>query len=552
MLGRVLVEELAQRLPGTIVLAESGAISAAPDAIVEVNVLRLDADRDGTVVLRAQFGLARPPGNGTTLSRSAEIRAPARSPGIGGEVAAMSDAVAQLAEQIAAAVAASRRPGRMGSPTAADDPPPSLHECPGCGHFQLVPKLRGRMAARCTRCDAALRRGHDDPLGHATALAFAALVLMCVVASMTMMQVATAGISHAADLLAGPVELFARGLWELAAVVVFTTVVAPFLLLAGLLYMLLMLRLPQPPRHLRAVYRVVVWLAPWSMIEVFLLGSFVAYTKLQDLVSIEVGPALVALAALTLVMTWLNTVADQHLMWEALQHRGVVGPPPAATLPVLPAQPVGCHGCGLVQPAPQGHGHCRRCGAALHARKPNSIAGTWALCIAAAILYVPANYYPVLTVVQLGSGAPSTILGGVEELIEARMWPLAALVFTASIAVPMLKLAGLVFMLVCTQIGAGRWLRERTRLYWFVLKIGRWSMVDIFMESLLGALVQFGRVVTIDPGVGAVAFCGVVILTMIAAETFDPRLMWDSAAAARAPALQQGAGTTRQNTPLAP
>src|SRR5208283_2371875 len=105
----------------------------------------------------------------------------------------------------------------------------------------------------------------------------------------------------------------------------------------------------------------------------------------------------------------------------------------------------------------------------------------------------------------------------------------AALVFAASIAVPMFKLLGLGFMLVCTQIGAAGWLRERTRLYWFVLRIGRWSMVDIFMESLLGALVQFGRVVTIEPGVGAVAFCGVVILTMIAAETFDPRLMWDSA-----------------------
>jgi paraquat-inducible protein A len=155
---------------------------------------------------------------------------------------------------------------------------------------------------------------------------------------------------------------------------------------------------------------------------------------------------------------------------------------------------------------------------------------TWALCFAAAVLYIPANYYPVLTVMQLGSGAPSTILGGVVELIEAKMWPLAALVFTASVAVPMLKLVGLVTMLVCVRIGAGSWLRERTKLFGFILQIGRWSMVDIFMESLLGALVQFGTVVTIEPGAGAVAFCAVVILTMLAAESFDPRLMWDAAA----------------------
>ena len=166
-----------------------------------------------------------------------------------------------------------------------------------------------------------------------------------------------------------------------------------------------------------------------------------------------------------------------------------------------------------------------RCESVLHVRKPDSIARTWALVIAAAILYIPANYYPVLTVVQLGAGAPSTILGGVEELVAARQYPLAALVFFASILVPLLKLVGLSIMLIATQTGRLGWLRDRTRLYHIVRFIGRWSMIDIFMESLLGALVVFGSVITIEPGVGAVAFCGVVILTMFAAETFDPRLM---------------------------
>jgi len=143
---------------------------------------------------------------------------------------------------------------------------------------------------------------------------------------------------------------------------------------------------------------------------------------------------------------------------------------------------------------------------------------------------VPANLYPVLTVVQLGAGQPSTILGGVRELVMAEMYPLAALVFFASIAVPMLKLIGLSIMLIATQRGRGGWLRDRTTLYHVVRWIGRWSMIDIFMEALLGALVQFGTVITIEPGVGALAFCGVVILTMLAAETFDPRAMWDAAA----------------------
>ena len=399
--------------------------------------------------------------------------------------------------------------------------------------------------ARCSRCGGVLRRGHADPLNHAAALAFGALVLLAIATAKTLMTVQTAGIVHHTNLFGGPIELRSRGLWPLAVVVIFTTVVAPFLLIAGTLYVLLMLRLPRPPHHLRLVFKALNKLGPWSMIDVLLLGAFVAFVKLQDLVQIEVGAALVALVVLSFVMTWLSSLLESDAIWEEMQRRGVAGPPrdvPAAGAP-LPAGVLSCHGCGLVQPPPATEAQgCLRCGAPLHRRKPNSLARTWALCLAAVILYLPANIYPVLTVMQLGAGAPSTILGGVRELIEAKMWPLAALVFMASVAIPMLKLVGLGIMLFCVQTGRTARLRERTSLYKFVLMIGRWSMVDIFMELLLGALVQFGNVVTIEPGVGAVAFCSVVILTMFAAESFDPRLMWDAAAQSQGSALDpQGA-----------
>jgi paraquat-inducible protein A len=171
----------------------------------------------------------------------------------------------------------------------------------------------------------------------------------------------------------------------------------------------------------------------------------------------------------------------------------------------------------------------------VHERKPDSLNRTLALVIAGVILYIPANVYPVLTVIQLGSGEPSTIMGGVEELVASKMYPLALLVFFASVLVPLFKLIGLVSMIGATSLTgtaeqAGVLLRQRTRLYFIVAWIGRWSMVDIFMESLLGALVQFGRAVTIEPGMGALAFCAVVIVTIFAAEAFDPRLMWDAAA----------------------
>lgn len=406
----------------------------------------------------------------------------------------------------------------------------ALRECPGCGLFQLVPALAGGMTAQCRRCGTTLHRARGHPLDHSMALVVAALVLMIVMCTTTLMTVHTFGIVHHAGLFAGPAELVRRDMSALALVVVFVTVAAPLIKLGGMLYVLLRIREARPPRHLRRVFAWVEWLSPWSMIEVFVLGVFVAYVKLGDLVTIELNTGVYALLALTFVLTWADSALDREAVWDKLgrasdRDASVSG----RELGRVPPDAMGCEICRLVSTPREYDTECPRCGSVLHVRKPNSIAWTWALVIAAAAMYLPANIYPVLTVMQLGAGQPSTILGGVRELISSRMYPLAALVFFASIAVPMLKLVGLSIMLVATQRGRGGWLRDRTRLYHIVRRIGRWSMIDIFMESLLGALVQFGTVITIEPGVGAVAFCAVVILTMFAAETFDPRLMWDAA-----------------------
>jgi paraquat-inducible protein A len=414
---------------------------------------------------------------------------------------------------------------RPGLRSAADRPTtqPQLRECPGCGLLQTVPPLAPGMTAQCGRCPTTLRRTSAHRPDHILALALTAFVLLVVMCSTTLMSVETAGISHVADLFSGPQELVRRNMAELAAVVLFVTVLAPFARLIGTLYVLLRLHETPPPRHLRRVFALAEKLRPWSMIEVFVLGVFVAYVKLGDLVHIGLAAGVYALLALTFVLVWMDSALDRERVWEKLD-----GQSPANGAPRDLAGAVGCETCGLVSVPPPDDPRCPRCESVLHARKPDSVARTWALVIAAAVLYVPANYYPVLTVMQLGAGAPSTILGGVQELVRARQYPLAALVFFASIAVPMLKLIGLTLMLLAIQTRRAGWLRDRTRLYHVVRFVGRWSMIDIFMESLLGALIVFGSVITIEPGIGAVAFCGVVILTMFAAETFDPRVMWDA------------------------
>jgi paraquat-inducible protein A len=405
-----------------------------------------------------------------------------------------------------------------------------IRECPGCGLFQTVPALEPGTTARCMRCSTILHRAASHPLDYNIALTLAALILLVIMCSTTLMNVETAGIRLTAGLFSGPEELVRRGMGELAAVIVFVTVLAPFGKLIGTLYVLIRLREPRPPRHLRRVFALVEKLRPWSMIDVFVFGVFVAYVKLGDVVTIGLQAGVYALLALTFIIIWADSALDRQAVWDALDSRDE-----AAGLSCCHssrrgvAGAIGCETCGLVSFPATPDPSCPRCDTPLHARKPDSITRTWALVIAAAVLYVPANYYPVLTVMQLGAGQPSTILGGVEELFSARMYPLAALVFFASIAVPMLKLAGLSILMIATQTGWAGWLRDRTRLYHIVRWIGRWSMIDIFMEALLGALVRFGNVITIEPGIGAVAFCSVVILTMIAAETFDPRLMWDAA-----------------------
>jgi len=203
----------------------------------------------------------------------------------------------------------------------------------------------------------------------------------------------------------------------------------------------------------------------------------------------------------------------------------------AGVLTAARAGLMACHGCGLLL-GRRGHGRgeslrCPRCAAPVHARKPGSLERTTALVITATILYVPAMTFPIMTVVSFGKGQSDTILSGVAHLMHAGLWSLAILVLFASVLVPVLKLVGLSF-LVWSIHRRWRWRpRDRTLLYRIIEVVGRWSMIDIFMISILVALVKLGNVATIETGIGATCFAAVVVVTMFASMSFDPRLIWD-------------------------
>ncbi len=407
----------------------------------------------------------------------------------------------------------------------------SPHECLMCGLFQSLPELPHGSTARCLRCAAPLAHGKTDPAGRALAFAATALLMLALAVSQPFLALDLRGQGQQTGLFTGASALVDRGMWELGVVVVFTTTVAPLMRIVGIVWVVIGLRLRRPPPHLARVFRLVEELAPWSMVEVFMLGVFVAYTKLADLAMVHVGVAAYALGALMLAMAAADWALDHAAVWREIARRA-----PIAVRPEKPGPRIGCDDCGMVS---HHRGMCPRCGGRLHHRKPDSLGRTWALLIAAGLLYIPANILPVTTYIQLGQGSPDTILSGVEELAAGGQWPLAALVFIASITVPMLKLCGLAVLLISTQLRATGRLVERTRLYRIVEAVGRWSMIDVFVISVLTALVRLGQLATIIPGPGVICFCAVVILTMLAAESFDPRLMWDAAATRSPPRPQR-------------
>ena len=399
--------------------------------------------------------------------------------------------------------------------------------CPGCDLHQAVGPLAPGGAALCGRCgDRLHRRPRRDPQ-YALALVVTAVALFAVGNSFPLVVFELAGHSQSGLLVSGVIALYREGYWELAALVGFTTMVAPAAYLAGLFYVLLAQVRARRLPFLRQILRAVRGLTPWAMMEVYSLGILVAVVKLGDYGALVPGIALAAFLCLALLVVAINRDIDEAALWRLAAAAGDGGNAAALGSGVLWS----CAVCGLLmRPLAGGagaRGDCPRCGSAVAPRKPDSLSRTWALLLAGFVLYIPANLLPVMTIVSFGQQQTSTILGGVIELAQAGMWPIAGIVFLASIAIPVLKLVSLTLIAASVH---WRWSwrpAERTRLYRIVEGIGRWSMIDVFMVSILVALVNLGVLAQVEPDLGAAFFCAVVIITMFAASSFDPRLIWD-------------------------
>lgn len=413
----------------------------------------------------------------------------------------------------------------------------TLLACRDCGQIHRADAgLLRRRSLSCRRCGA--RLWHRPAIGAAGLFAFAAtaVILLVLANAFPLFEIGLTGDRRSALIASGAVALarYGGGISAVGVLVALIALLIPALS-AGLAATVLgrlnaaARKVHSRRREIAGLWRAVLQLRPWSMLDVYLLSAVVAYTRLGQLAGVRVAIAAggYALAALVLAQILIEQSLGRQRVWDAICDPGKYAPAPGEAW-------VLCLECDLVagvRVADTARRHCPRCSARLRPRRTGNLAATAALTAAGYILYLPANLLPVMSITQFGRTDPYTILGGVRELATAGLWPLALLVLVASIIVPGLKLGGLAWFLIAVRLRATSLLRPRTALYRFINFIGRWSNIDVFVVSILVALVQFGNLTTIEPGPGIACFAAVVVATMIATRVFDPRLMWDAAAA---------------------
>lgn len=397
-------------------------------------------------------------------------------------------------------------------------PLPDLIACHDCGAVFRRPALRPGQKACCARCGAVLCRAPRLSPDQLLALVLTALILLLIANLTPIVELSVQGQSNRATLFGSITALWSEGRQLVATLAFATTLGFPALELSALLAVLLIWRRdPNAPRT-APLLRAVQALRPWGMIEVFMLGVLVALVKLSHLARVLPGTALWAFAALTVLLATILSF-DLKALWESRAVDGAADDPGAA----LP-----CHVCGLVCDDAPAHARCPRCGAPLHRRKTDSLARTWAFLIAAAILYLPANLLPMMETTSLLGRESDTIMSGIVYFWTSGSPDLAALIFLVSIFVPMAKLLCLAALAVAAKRGRRRGLRQSAQLFRIVEIVGRWSMLDIFVVALMVGMVRFHGLAVIEAGPAAAAFGAVVVLTILAARSFDPRLIWDA------------------------
>ena len=389
--------------------------------------------------------------------------------------------------------------------------------CASCGAVQVAslgPVLR------CRVCHSELERRTGRSLDAALALSIATLLILIPANFGPVLTANAVGAVRVSRLISGPAELWREGWPALAGLVAVVVVIAPILRFGLLTAALGALRLGRRDPWIGPVFRWACRLQPWAMADVALLALWIAYARLSATVPTHLGVGGACFVAAGLLTLFVRATLNTAEVWREIRPQGPW---------TRRREGFSCGACGYLVPGEAAGGSCPRCAARLTPRKAESAGRAAALTLAGMALYLPANLFPMATIPIGLEPSSYTVLEGVKDLFEARLFGLGLLVFTASFAVPLLKLGGLSWFVAAAAGRAGGALRAKTRLYGVVEEIGRWSMVDPLVIACFVPVMQFNAKLYGRAGPAATAFSAVVVLTMVATRLFDPRTLWDAA-----------------------
>jgi paraquat-inducible protein A len=390
--------------------------------------------------------------------------------------------------------------------------------CPDCGARQRLLAIDSGMDALCWRCGAPLERAVWRSADAALACALAGFLLLIPGNLLPLMRSALLGGSIAAHAIDGAVAYWEDG-WPLMAVFVTLFVVAiPLTRAAMLVAVLGTLRFGRQWRWQGFLFRYAEALRLWSMPAVYVLAGIVTYSRIAaelDITLLAGGWCFVAGAVLLLIG---EASLDRRQIWQEIRRDGP-----------MPRHPLACDACQLLLPDRMEGARCPRCGLRLDVRKPESVWRTGALTAAALVLYPAGLLIPMTRTTQPGGLVERNIIDGVSELFRHGFWYLGILLFTVSVAIPVLKIIAIGWMLFRVRYPREKRLAFRTKLHRGIHEINRWSFADPFIVALTAPLMAYEGIADVHTGPGALPFALVVVLTMLASQCFDTRLMWDAA-----------------------
>jgi len=395
--------------------------------------------------------------------------------------------------------------------------------CQDCGHLYDLPPVGENQQLDCKFCTHVMLTHRPNWEHKVSAFTLAGIILFILANVFPFIGLESAGQVQNSNLIGGVQALIQRDEFLLASIVFITIFLFPLLELTGVLYILVSRFMNIRAPFIGKIVHLLHIAKPWGMLDIFLVGVAVSSLKLGHFAEIILGPGIFAFMALVLILIANNIYLSREDIWDWLEHENFFAQD--ENEPVISCHCCEAHvGVSLLKINKQ----CPRCGTHIHYHLPHSIQKTSALLVAAILLYIPSNLLPIMTTTNLGQESTDTLFSGVVHLIQSGDIPIAMVVFFASIVVPIAKLFVMAYLLWNVSVKFTGDPKQMARLYRVTEFVGRWSMIDVFVVTTLVALVQFGLLANIEPGGALLCFAGVVVLTMLAAETFDPKLIWSA------------------------